>query len=239
MAEVEGGRPPPTGISPDLPRSLPNQENLRRDVDRVVMFSDAVFAIAITLLIIDIKFPENLTVNSSFHLYLPTILGFFAFTLSFFFVGRFWAIHLRLFRMLRTYDPGLINRNLLFLFFIVTFPFTASGLKHMWDGVIFPLYLYMFNIGFVTVAHLILCHYIFYGKTKLAKEGNTGEKKYLYVLCQYNAISMMGGALLMLAVSLIFPHRDDYIGYSCGLSGLLVFYGQKRAKKHKPANIPA
>jgi len=209
------------------------------ELERVMLFSDAVFAIAITLLIIDIKFPEHLSTNSPFRLFLPTILGFAAFTLSFFFVGQFWSIHLRLFRMLKTYDPGLISRNLLFLFFIVTFPFTASGLKFLWDGSIFPIYLYMFNIAFVTIAHLILCRYIFYGKTKLAREGDTEEKKYLYTLSKYNAISMTGSALLILIISLAFPHRDDLIGYSCGLSGLLVVYGQKKAKKHKPANIPS
>src|SRR5436305_1260155 len=93
------------------------------ELERLILFSDAVFAIAITLLIIDIKFPELPEKNvqgNTIELMKPTILSFVAFAMSFFFIGRIWSKHLRLFSLLRKYDQGLISRNLLFLFFIVT-----------------------------------------------------------------------------------------------------------------------
>src|ERR1700744_6089437 len=95
------------------------------ELERMILFSDAVFAIAITLLVIDIKWPElpeSRAGVDKLQLLKPTIFGFLGFALSFFFIGKSWAIHLRLFRLLRKYDQGLINLNLLFLFFIVIFP---------------------------------------------------------------------------------------------------------------------
>ncbi len=89
------------------------------ELERMILFSDAVFAIAITLLVIDIKWPElpeSLAGLDKLHIMKPTIFSFLGFALSFFFIGRAWSIHLRLFRLLRKYDQGLINRNLFFPF---------------------------------------------------------------------------------------------------------------------------
>ena len=64
------------------------------ELERMILFSDAVFAIAITLLIIEIKFPE-LPENyrkslDLFVMFKPTLIQFFGFFLSFFFVGMSW-----------------------------------------------------------------------------------------------------------------------------------------------------
>src|SRR5215472_12474826 len=88
------------------------------ELERVSLFSDAVFAIAITLLVIDIKWPEM--PENMAHIQFDRTLGqlvfsFSGFVLSFFLIGRYWTVHLRLFRLVRKYDQGLINRNLLLL----------------------------------------------------------------------------------------------------------------------------
>ena len=91
------------------------------ELERVILFSDAVFAIAITLLIIDIKFPElpvKLDNVNYLSLFRPLIFHFFALCISFFFIGNFWARHLRMFKYLKEYNQGVIRRNLFFLFFI-------------------------------------------------------------------------------------------------------------------------
>src|SRR5882757_1200093 len=135
------------------------------ELERVSLFSDAVFAIAITLLVIDIKWPdlpEKMAGVAWLNVLLPTLLGFVGFVLSFVFIGRFWSGHLRLFKLLRKYDQGLINRNLLFLFFIVTFPFTAAGLfGHVRSNFLMPLYCYIGNLVLVSAANFNLCRYIF------------------------------------------------------------------------------
>ncbi|MEW9503490.1 TMEM175 family protein, partial [Jeotgalibacillus marinus] len=90
----------------------------------MILFSDAVFAIAITLLIIEIKFPELPEDHPGqvdlLKLFGPTLKGFLAFAVSFFFIGVSWARHLKMFRYLRAYDGRVIFLNLFSLFFIVT-----------------------------------------------------------------------------------------------------------------------
>src|ERR1700733_14657654 len=88
------------------------------ELERMILFSDAVFAIAITLLIIEIKFPEiskGATTHDIYISFKPVIMRFLGFMLSFFFIGVMWARHLKLFKYLRTYNSGVIVRNLVFI----------------------------------------------------------------------------------------------------------------------------
>jgi uncharacterized membrane protein len=99
-------------------------------VERLVLFSDAVFAIAITLLIIEIKAPEikgHIITEHSFleelALLTPKFLGVL---FSFFIIGLYWFIHHRMFGYVITYNGKLIWLNLLFLFSIVLMPFSTA-----------------------------------------------------------------------------------------------------------------
>jgi len=212
------------------------------ELERVMLFSDAVFAIAITLLAIDIKFPdlpENLAGVKLLHLFRPTIFGFLAFIISFFFIGRSWSIHLQLFRMLKTYDQGLVNRNLFFLFFIATFPFTAAGIAgHVRTGFTLPFHLYVFNIMMVTVSHLFLCRYILYGKTKLAIEGYEAEKKYMYIRSLYTAISIVAIFVMAILITVFFPYNENLIAYLGLFMGVVINFARRKAKKYKPVKAP-
>src|SRR3954449_6877017 len=145
------------------------------ELERVILFSDAVFAIAITLLIIDIKFPdlpEKLDNVDYLKLFKPLIFHFLALCISFFFIGNFWSRHLRMFKYLKEYNQGVIQRNLFFLFFIVTFPFSAEGIAgNIRPDFTLPLYIYMSNIALCSVMHLSLCNYIFHKKPQLSVKG--------------------------------------------------------------------
>jgi len=239
--------PPHPAPAPEQlhPGPEPHRSALEKEfeLERIILFSDAVFAIAITLIVIDIKFPEiqkGLTGAALLHAFRPMIISFFAFAISFLFIGQSWRTHLRLFRLLKTYDQGLIGRNLIFLFFIVTFPFTASSLRYMWESdIIMPIYLYMFNIAFVSIAQFALCHYMLYGRTRLAIEGDAPEKKYMYVRSKYSAIAMTVMAVLLMSVTILFPNNQRVIAFVCILAVLFLAYSRRTALKHKPANIPA
>jgi uncharacterized membrane protein len=208
------------------------------ELERLILFSDAVFAIAITLLIIDIKFPElpaKRAEANTLELLKPTLFSFLAFALSFFFIGRSWSNHLRLFRLLRKYDQGLINRNLLFLFFIVTFPFAAAGIAgHVQSGFIVPIYVYIINLAAVSIAHFNLCHYIIRKKPQLTVEGETAEKKFVYFSSQYIAAAMGIMVIVIIAAGLIFPDNESYVGFSCILVAPLLGIAKRKAKKYQP-----
>lgn len=98
------------------------------ELERLVFFSDAVFAIAITLMAIELRPPTHLEPNTSEQL-LRELLSdwphFFAFFLSFWIIAVYWVAHHRYFRYILRNDEGLIGRNLVLLFFVVLMPFSA------------------------------------------------------------------------------------------------------------------
>ena len=103
------------------------------NTDRMQFFSDAVFAIAMTLLVIDIAVPTISKSVSDAHLdrELWRALGeewdqFLAYAISFWVIAINWAGHHRKFRLIGKYDARLISVNLWLLFFIAFVPFPTS-----------------------------------------------------------------------------------------------------------------
>lgn len=96
------------------------------NIDRVLLFSDAIFAFAITLLAIDIRVPQLPSdqvasqLNEQISALLPKFISFF---LSFFIVGNYWISFHRTFHVIKRLNRGLITLSLLFLMFIVLLPF--------------------------------------------------------------------------------------------------------------------
>ena len=90
-------------------------------MDRIVNFSDAVFAIAITLLIPDIRVPEipdDLVAEELPAQLLALWPKYFGYVLGFVVIISFWNIHHSIFSAIRGYDRGLIWLNSHFLMFV-------------------------------------------------------------------------------------------------------------------------
>ena len=102
-------------------------------VERLSTFSDGVFAISITLLIIEFKVPELADIKSfsdhSLWIYLWNNMAFkfIGFLISFGIVGHYWSVHHRIFGYVNKYTSSLLWINLVFLFCVVLLPF-SSGL---------------------------------------------------------------------------------------------------------------
>ena len=100
-------------------------ERTKRSFDRFVNFSDAVFAIAITLLALDVRLPtiDTSALAPPLAPQLPGLVpNLFAFMLSFVVIGGYWVSHHSLFKMIDRSDMRLVWLNLLVLFFIVLLP---------------------------------------------------------------------------------------------------------------------
>jgi uncharacterized membrane protein len=95
-------------------------------VDRIVFFSDAVFAIAITLLAIDLRVPAGLTdgqLAEALRAMIPDIYGF---VLSFLVIGMTWVGHHRKFRYIVDWNQRLLLLNLALLLLVAFVPFPSS-----------------------------------------------------------------------------------------------------------------
>jgi uncharacterized membrane protein len=99
-------------------------------LERIAFFSDAVIAIALTLLAIDLRLPDVSGVDDAAFLRMLADLGphYFAFVISFAVVALYWNAHHRMFRFIVRWDGGLLAVNMLFLFFVVQQPLLASML---------------------------------------------------------------------------------------------------------------
>src|SRR5215211_372889 len=94
------------------------------EFSRIVAFSDGVFAIAITLLVLTIEIPEN---SHDLTRVLDNQIGdFFAYALSFAVLGKLWLAHHRFFSALARFDPILMGINLVYLAFVALVPFTSE-----------------------------------------------------------------------------------------------------------------
>ncbi len=97
------------------------------DTGRLEAFSDGVFAIAMTLLVLDIKVPHDLPEGASLAEALvrqwPTYLAFLT---SFATIGIMWINHHRLFRLIARTDHTLLLLNVLLLLVVTFVPFPTS-----------------------------------------------------------------------------------------------------------------
>jgi uncharacterized membrane protein len=98
--------------------------------DRVVFFSDAVFAIAMTLLVVDLRLPE-LASDSEADIVAAlwsTRWDVFAYILSFLVIGSFWLAHWRRYHHIQRVDGRHAAINVVFLGAVAFIPFPTSVL---------------------------------------------------------------------------------------------------------------
>jgi len=96
------------------------------EFNRIVAFSDGVFAIAITLLVLGLTVPPHLS-----HLRRALLNNqddFIAYAISFAVLGRYWLAHHRFFSSLERFDGRLMTLNLVYLACIALVPFTSQVL---------------------------------------------------------------------------------------------------------------
>ena len=96
--------------------------------ERIQFFSDAVFAIAMTLLVLDIRVPESESDNLGAAL-VELAPEYLAYALSFVIIGVNWMSHHRKFRVITGYTTTMIRLNLLLLLLVAFVPFPTALLS--------------------------------------------------------------------------------------------------------------
>lgn len=97
-------------------------------LERLIFFSDAVFAIAMTLLVLDIPKPEAGDDVARFLTTSTIDKKFLAYVISFWVIALYWMAHHRLFRVVKRFDQGLVTLNLVLLFFVAFLPYPSAVL---------------------------------------------------------------------------------------------------------------
>jgi uncharacterized membrane protein len=125
---------------------------------RVLSFSDGLFGIAATLLVVGIAVPTIKDANSVGDL--ADALNdqseeFVSFVISFAVIGRYWVAHHQLFSLLRAVDRGFVSLNLVYLGFIAFVPFPTALLGEYFDNPL-AVSVYAAAVGIVSGLEVLL-----------------------------------------------------------------------------------
>jgi uncharacterized membrane protein len=183
-------------------------------LERLVFFSDAVFAIAITLLVIEIHVPE-LPKSSPDRLYwqalyelIPSLVGYF---ISFAVIGIFWIGHHRAFMLATRYSQRILGWNMVLLGVIAFMPFATAFLTHNMaqrvPTIVYCLVLLaagLFNVAVVRIAT---------GAAMVDPAADPAMITYV----RLRSLSVVLGALTALAVSWFEPRYGQMALVSIGI----------------------
>lgn len=196
-----------------MSNSLHNEIKKEFQLERLILFSDAVFAIAITLLVIEIKIPdvhENISDDALLRSLGHLIPKFIGFLISFMLIGLYWSVHHRMFGFVTSYNRRLIFLNLLFLFFIVLMPFSTGFYSEYAGPDLFlkqlkvPMTFYVLNFVAAGFVNFLMWRYI----TNL-KHGLTNPPidKEVARFAKVRSLVVPSCFLLMLPVAYLFDVR--------------------------------
>jgi uncharacterized membrane protein len=181
--------------------------------ERTVGFSDGVFAIAITLLVLTIQVPD-LHAESSRQLdhlldeELPDLIAYF---IGFYVIGGFWYRHHRFFDSLKAFDPTLLVANMVFLSLIALLPFPTAVLGDH-PGLTVAVVMFAVAVALAGLADTaMLSLALRRGWLSVEEEHNRG---------QYVARSLVAPVIFLVSIPLAFVHTTAAMSF--WIAGLLV-----------------
>ena len=198
---------------------MTKHDNSALQLERIVFFSDAVFAIAITLLIIEIKVPhlEHEATNREFWLALlklvPNFVGYF---FSFFVVGAYWMGHHEIYGDIVRWNKGLMWRNIAFLAAIAFFPFSTAFYSEYPTNFV-PLSLYAGS--FALAGFLGTWQWRYAVKQKLVDESLT-EKTISRQTWHYTVLPIVGVTAIL--IGLIKPLLAGFAFWLIPISQIII-----------------
>ena len=192
-----------------------------KETGRVEAFSDGVFAIAITLLILDVRVPRDLPETTTLAgVLLKQWPSYLAFITSFALIGIMWINHHKLFTFIKRSDHLLLVFNLLLLLGATVVPFTTSLLAeyigHGEQRV--AALVYMGNFFVIAVFFNLLWRYAAHGRRLLGHDVSEDEVRSInraytlgppvYLLCfvvAYFSVPLALGMTIALVIFYALP----------------------------------
>jgi uncharacterized membrane protein len=188
------------------------ESRLSFQFERLSFFSDAVFAIAITVMVIEIKVPviHDATNEALLDSLSSMALKFLGFLISFGIVGHYWSVHYRIFGYIQRYNTRFVWINLGFLCCVVLLPF-SSGLLGEYSSQIelyVPYAVYVLNICLTGFMNLWMWLYISNPKKQFLTHNISKARRRLGV---YRSLVIPGVFVLSLVVFFISPIVSRFI----------------------------
>jgi uncharacterized membrane protein len=124
---------------------------------RIEALSDGVFAIAMTLLVLELKVPEVMQHEPDQKLLkelLELAPEFSAYVVTFLIAGRFWYLHHLTFHFMLHVDGFLVAVNLTFLMFVSLLPFSSGLMTHLFVHPVSQLFYFGNQLAIALVLNL-------------------------------------------------------------------------------------
>ncbi len=198
---------------------------MKFQIERIALFSDAVFAIAITLMIIEVKaphLPHDVPLNDAIAAVLELVPSFVGIILSFYLIGVFWLRHHQLLRYMSSYNTKMLHLNLTFLLTIIFIPFsTAFVFENLASNSPVPMILYNINYIVATLTAYRLFVYVLNPANNLRAEDVNEDvaalkKEMLFPILVY---------VLVIILAMITP---SFAGLGYGAFALERFFVKKK-----------
>lgn len=171
------------------------------EFSRVLAFSDGLFAIAMTLLVVGITVPVLKQGGSVSELAdaLDDLIGsIVSFVISFLVIGRYWAAHHEFFSRLKAVDARLIGINVFYLMFVAFVPFPTALLGNYFEN---PLAVTLYAVAVAAVSGMEVVEY------RHAHRNDLMEPKLPEDVYRWGAfLSLSPVALFIATIPLAFVH---------------------------------
>lgn len=166
------------------------------DKSRVTAFSDAVFSIAMTLLVLEVAVPtyQSFGKYGMWELLQVRIPDFIGFTVSFFVTALYWIDYLKISKYITSFNSRVLWVNIMLLFFVVLLPFSTAlyvnGINYVG-----PFVFYSINLMMIAVMIFILIQVV--AKKEEGKTGLTQLQRKWESVRMLNTISVWGLAAIL------------------------------------------
>lgn len=140
---------------------------------RLEAFSDGVLAIIITIMVLQLRVPEQTDLNSL----LAVLPVFLSYVISFVYVGIYWNNHHHLFQMTQKINGKVLWTNLHLLLWLSLIPFTTAWVGENHEAVL-PVAAYGFVLLMCAIAYLIMQHQLsMYNENSKLKNAIGNDRK--------------------------------------------------------------
>jgi uncharacterized membrane protein len=170
---------------------------------RLEALTDGIFAVAMTLLVIELKVPEPESVHDPSELargVVRLIPTFIAWIISFFVLAIFWFSHHRLFHHVRAVDPKLLWLNVLYLSLVSLMPF-SSALSGEYGRMLLSQWVYSSNMMLLALLGLLKWRHVF----RHPELWDTPMTVGLYRGARFRCLGLMVVALVAIGITRVVP----------------------------------